>query len=503
MISKRGSGLLMHITSLPSNDAVGNLGPGAFEFVDFLKRAGQSLWQVLPLNPPSPGEGNSPYSSSSAFAGNVLLISPEILAKQGWINEAPSSVEFSLDRVDFGKAIEFKNRILDEAFQTFKSRANRAEYDTFCQENAYWIDDFALFATLKELFAGISWGEWPADIRDRKPEALKKYSLRLSGHLEKHKFHQYLFYSQWKALKGYANNQGVEIMGDIPIYMSYQSADLWAHPEIFKLDNDKTPLYAAGVPPDYFSSTGQLWGNPVYDWNKLRESGFDWWLKRIEHNLKLFDILRIDHFRGLVAYWQVPFGEKTAVNGKWVNASADDFFEKIQERYPTLPIVAEDLGVITPDVKELIARLNLPGMKVLLFAFGESLPVNPYAPHNHIKNCVVYTGTHDNNTVRGWYETEATKADKLSLTQYLGHDVDVEKVHEEFIRLAMMSVADRIIIPVQDILGLGAEARMNTPSTPAGNWEWRLEPGNLTDVLAQKLYDMAYVFGRLLKMAGS
>jgi 4-alpha-glucanotransferase len=489
----------MHITSLPSNDGVGNLGPGAFEFVDFLKRAGQSLWQVLPLNPPSPGEGNSPYSSSSAFAGNTLLISPEILAEQGWISSVPLATEFPTDHVNFGKAIEYKKLILDDAYQTFKIRQNKTEFDTFCEENAFWIDDFALFATLKELFEGVSWAEWPDDIRDRKPDALKRYRLRLAGHLEKHKFLQFLFFNQWRALKEYANNQGIEIMGDIPIYMSYQSADLWAHPEIFKLDNDKTPLYAAGVPPDYFSKTGQLWGNPVYNWKNLEQSGFEWWLKRIEHNLKLFDILRIDHFRGFVAYWEVPFGEKTAINGKWVDALANKFFDKLREQYPILPIVAEDLGVITPDVKALIERLNLPGMKVLLFAFGESLPVNPYAPHNHIKNCVVYTGTHDNNTVRGWYDTEATKADKLSLAQYLGHEVDVDKVHEEFIRLAMMSVADRIIIPVQDVLGLGAEARMNTPSTPTGNWEWRLGPNSLTELLAQKLYDMAYIFGRLLK----
>jgi 4-alpha-glucanotransferase len=497
MIHQRGSGVLLHITSLPSNDALGNFGPGAYEFVDFLARAGQSVWQVLPLNPPSPGEGNSPYSSSSAFAGNTLLISPEILARDGWIRETLSVSDFPTDRVDFGKAIELKNIILDEAYLTFKGRQNRDEYETFYRESSYWLDDFALFASLKEQFAGKSWSEWPDDIRDRKPEALKLYETEFATQIEKQKFWQYLFYGQWQALKKYANKRQIEIMGDIPIYMSYQSSDLWAHPEIFKLDENKRPLFVAGVPPDYFSKSGQLWGNPVYNWESLSNSGFDWWIKRLEHNLNLFNLLRIDHFRGLVGYWEVPAGEKTAIHGKWVSAPADELFAKLRERCQSLPIVAEDLGIITPDVKELIEKLEIPGMKVLLFAFGDGLPDNPYAPHNHVKNCIVYTGTHDNNTVRGWFGQEATLAEKESLNRYLGREITIENVADEFVRMAMMSVADRIIIPIQDFLGLGAEARMNIPSTPRGNWEWRLDPEYLTDSLAKEIREKTEIYGRL------
>jgi 4-alpha-glucanotransferase len=494
---KRGSGILLHITSLPSDDSLGNLGPGAYRFVDFLAAAGQSLWQVLPLNPSSPGEGNSPYSSSSAFAGNTLLISPGLLESQGCIKETPPPSGFPKNRVDFGAAIEYKNRILEDAYHMFEERQDKGEYETFCRENSYWLDDFALFTALKDFFEGKGWEEWPDDIRDRKPDALSYYGRKLADRIRRQKFWQFLFYRQWTALKEYANEHEVEIMGDIPIYMSYQSADLWSHPEIFKLDQKKKPLYVAGVPPDYFSKTGQLWGNPVYNWDKLRETGFEWWIRRLEHNLKLCDRLRIDHFRGLVAYWEVSADEKTAINGDWIDVPSDDFFGKLKERFPSFPIVAEDLGVITPDVKKLIARLGVPGMKVLLFAFGKGFPTNPYAPHNHIKNCVVYTGTHDNNTVKGWFEHEATEDEKESLKRYLRHDISLENVHNIFVRMAMASVADTIIVPIQDILGLGAEARMNIPSTPNGNWEWRLEPEYLTDALAADLYDVTEICGRL------
>jgi 4-alpha-glucanotransferase len=494
---KRGSGVLLHITSLPSDDAIGNLGPGAHEFIDFLMSSGQSLWQVLPLNPSNPGEGNSPYSSSSAFAGNTLLISPEILAEQEWINKTPSSSDFPKNRVDFGAAIKYKNQVLSEAYHTFKQRAEMREYDNFCRENSYWLDDFALFISLKDFFNGESWSRWPDVIRDRKPEALNHYAEKLADPIRKQKFWQFLFYEQWRALKEYANNRQIKIMGDIPIYMSYQSADLWSHPEIFKLDQNKEPLYVAGVPPDYFSETGQLWGNPVYNWKMLCDTDFDWWIRRIKHNLKLFDRMRIDHFRGLAAYWQVPANETTAINGEWIEVPSDDFFRKLKEHEPLHPIVAEDLGLITPDVKELIAKLGIPGMKVLLFAFGKGLPTNPYAPHNHIQNCVVYTGTHDNNTVRGWYEHEATIDEKQNLILYLGHDIEPEDVHNVFIRLAMMSVADTIVIPIQDILGLGAKARMNIPSTSSSNWEWRLRPEQLTDNLAAKLHGITEIYGRL------
>jgi 4-alpha-glucanotransferase len=421
------------------------------------------------------------------------------LVRQGWIKEFPSVNNLPKNRVDFGEAIKIKNLIFEEAFQTFKQRSDRVEFESFCRDSAYWLDDFALFTALKIFFHDKSWGEWPEDIRDRKPDALVYYRGILSEQIEKYRFLQFLFYGQWQALKKYANEHNIEIMGDLPIYMSYQSADLWAHPEIFKLDDEKKPLFVAGVPPDYFSKTGQLWGNPVYNWDNLKKRNFDWWVKRLSHNLKLFDLLRIDHFRGLVGYWEIPAGEKTAVNGNWMSVPAEEFFARLNENCPLSPIVAEDLGIITPDVKELIERLAIPGMRVLLFAFGEGLPENPYAPHNHIKNCVVYTGTHDNNTVKGWYEHDATPTEKDSLNRYLGFEIKTQCVHEVFVRMAMLSVADRIIIPIQDILGLGAEARMNTPSTPRRNWEWRLDPTILTDSVSKNLFDLTKIVGRLTK----
>ena len=489
----------MHITSLPSNTGIGNLGPGARRFIDFLADAGQSYWQILPLTPPSPGEGNSPYSSSSAFAGNTLLISPEHLLRDGYISpgDMPPARDFPSDRVDFGSAMDFMQPILDCAYANFEPRQDRAAFDQFCREECYWLDDFALFRALKSHFKNASWGDWPPDIKDRQRPALESCSTELSSEVEKEKFLQFLFYSQWREIKKYSNDRGIEIISDIPIYMSYQSADVWAHPEIFKLDNDKKPRFLAGVPPDYFSKTGQLWGNPVYDWKKLDETHFDWWNRRLDHYLKLCDMLRIDHFRGLVAYWEVPAGETTAVNGRWVPASGERWFAELRQRHSSLPIYAEDLGIITPDVKELISQLGIPGMKVLLFAFGDSLPHNLYAPHNHVKNCIVCTGTHDNNTARGWFEEEAGAAEKESLSRYAGQAVTAENVSKILIRMALMSVADTALIPMQDVLGLGARSRMNIPSTPTGNWGWRMRSSELTSDLANELRSLAQIYGRL------
>lgn len=477
------------------------MGPGARRFAEFLEEAGQSYWQVLPLNPPSPGEGNSPYSSSSAFAGNVLLISPEVLVRDGWLppevlKQAP---EFSKDRVDYGRAIQFKDYYLNRAYLNFTSSGERDGYEKFCAANSYWLDDYALFTALKEFFAGQSWANWPSDIRDRDPGALSNYGKTLAGPIEKQKFLQFVFFRQWADLKEHCNERNIKIMGDIPIYMSYQSADVWAHPDIFKLDKNKKPTAMAGVPPDYFSRTGQLWGNPVYNWSRLQETRFEWWVKRIEQNLKLFDLLRIDHFRGLVAYWEVPAGEKTAINGKWVPAPGEAFLDTLTREYPSLPIIAEDLGTITDDVREFIEKYGIPGMKVLLFAFGDGFSENLYAPHNHVKNCVVYTGTHDNNTARGWYEQEASEAERRSIVRYLGREIPSDKFAVELVRLAMSSVADIVILPMQDILGLGAEARMNTPSTVEGNWEWRLNPAYLSSDLARWLRDLTEICGRLPK----
>ena len=495
---KRGSGILLHITSLPAADSIGNIGPGACGFVDFLAEAGQTYWQVLPLSPLSPGEGNSPYSSQSAFAGNELLISPENLVRDGWIEPgavAPAP-QPSPDRVDYGSAIAYKSVILQLAFEKFMQRGGGSDYERFCVESSGWLPDFALFAALREYFRGISWGDWPVEIRDREPTALDHYRAALSEEIEKRKFHQYLFFSQWLELKAYAEQRGIEIIGDMPIYTSYQSADVWAHHDIFKLDDNKRRIFISGVPPDYFSRTGQLWGNPVYDWNQNRATGFAWWIKRIEHSLKLFDFLRIDHFRGLVACWEVPAGETTAINGRWVDVPGDELFSRLRAANPELPIIAEDLGYITPDVREFIEKHGFPGMKVLMFAFGQGISDNPYAPHNHVKNSVIYTGTHDNNTVRGWYELEASPLEKENLDRYLGHEVKADEVHDELIRIVLMSVGDIAILPMQDILGLGAESRMNLPSTTHGNWEWRLRPDVLTPPLAKKLRDMTEIYGR-------
>jgi 4-alpha-glucanotransferase len=498
MIKKRGSGILLHITSLPSPHGIGDLGPWAYRFVDFLRDAKQSFWQVLPLNITDPAHGNSPYHSISALASNPLMISPDLMVQEGYLAEGDLEPEFRGREglVDYHAAIAYKNRVFQIAFEKFMRKERNHGYEIFCSENAFWLDDFAFFVALKEHYGGRAWSDWPQEIRDREPEALQILRTKLSNRIQMEKFLQHLFHHQWGSLKGYCNQQGIEIFGDIPIYVNHDSVDLWTNSEIFKLDSQKRPDAVSGVPPDYFSETGQLWGNPVYRWDVLKETDYAWWIQRIEYNLKLFDLVRIDHFRGFVSYWEVPAGEKNAVNGKWVEAPAEDFFNTLLQRFPNPPIIAEDLGIITPDVREVMNDFQFPGMRLLLFAFGEDLPTNLYAPHNHIENCVVYTGTHDNNTVRGWYEGEATPEDKERLLCYLDRDVTTQNVHREFIRLAMMSVAKLVILPMQDILGLGGDARMNLPATTGGNWQWRLLPEHLEDSRAERLTEMTKIFGR-------
>ncbi|GBC85550.1 4-alpha-glucanotransferase [bacterium HR11] len=495
---RRGSGILLHVTSLPSPFGVGDLGPWAYRFVDFLAEARQSFWQVLPLTPTGPGGGASPYNAVSAFAGNPLLISPERLVEDGWLTpeDLASRPDLPEDRVDYPGAYAFKRRLLERAFERFGPRRRDPDYQRFVEAHAAWLDDYALFVALTEHFRGQTWDRWPRVLRDRHPAALDRARRRLGRRVAMEKFWQYLFFRQWQALRAYAREQGVQIIGDLPMYVDYHSADAWAHPHLFKLDDQKRPTHVAGVPPDYFSATGQRWGHPVYRWDVLRQRGYDWWVRRIAHNLSLYDFVRVDHFRGFVAYWEVPAHEPTAVHGYWVEAPADDFFRTLSKHFPCLPIIAEDLGVITPDVREVMERWGFPGMRVLLFAFGPDMPTNPYAPHNHVRHCVVYTGTHDNNTVRGWFEQEASDEDRHRLFRYLGRTVTADEVAWEMVRLAMMSVADRVIIPMQDVLGLGAEARMNTPATPTGNWEWRLQPHQITSELARRLADLTETYGR-------
>ena len=495
---KRGSGILLHMTSLSSPFGIGDLGPEAYRFADMLAETKQSFWQILPLTPTNPAYGNSPYQSVSAFAGNPLLISPELLVRDGLLEE--SDLEdlptYPEGRVDHAIVATYKDKIFTQAAERFARKSDHYGYREFCFQNVSWLDDFALFQALKSHFSGKIWTEWAPEVRDRQPEALQSLKRELHDKIGRIKFFHYIFFQQWLSLKAYCNERGIQIFGDIPIYVIHDSVDVWANPELFELDDNKKPFVVAGVPPDYFSETGQLWGNPLYRWDRLRESGYDWWLRRLERNGKLFDFVRVDHFRGFVGYWEVPAGETNAINGRWVEAPAEDFFNALLRRFPRLPIIAEDLGVITPDVREIMHRFELPGMKVLLFAFGDDSATNPYLPHNLPRDCVVYTGTHDNNTTRGWFEREATPETKKRLFRYLGREVPTEEVHWELIRLAMMSAAKMAIIPMQDILGLGEETRMNRPSTTKSNWQWQLLPGQLTPSLAERLREMTEVYGR-------
>ncbi|MCM8773965.1 MAG: 4-alpha-glucanotransferase [Candidatus Omnitrophica bacterium] len=497
-MDKRGSGVLLHITSLPSPYGIGDFGKGAYRFVDFLYETKQSYWQILPINPTMEIYGNSPYSSISAFSGNPLFISPEILWENSLLSKSiiKDIPKFSSTKCDYSKVIPYKEKILINSYLCFKKLKSKQEYEEFCGNNSFWLDDYVLFVIIKKIMGGKIWSEWDRELKDRDTSALEKIKKKYKDDIDKVKFSQYIFYKQWSLLKKYCNEKGIKIIGDIPIYVSYDSADVWANPQNFKLDSDKKPIFVAGVPPDYFSKTGQLWGNPVYHWDNLKKENFSWWLLRLEHNLRLFDIIRIDHFRGLVAYWEVPAEEKTAVNGKWVSVPVNDFFEAIYQKFPHMPFIAEDLGVITPDVEEIRVRFKLAGMKILLFAFGENNPKHPYLIHNYDKNYVVYTGTHDNNTARGWFEHEAKDEEKKRLFLYLGRKVSSEEVSWELIRLAMISVADTVIFPMQDILGLGEEARMNIPSTTQGNWQWRLTEKQLSSSLTEKLLEMTEIYGR-------
>ena len=499
IMNRRGSGILLHISSLPSSHGIGDLGPGAYRFADFLVETRQCLWQILPLNPTSTVHGNSPYSSFSAFAGNPLFISPDLLLTEDLISvsdldELPS---FPDNKVDYEAVTRYKNKILGRAFERYSVNIGQDyEFERFCVENENWLDDYALFMALKDRFNGTAWCDWPGDLRDRCEDAIRDWSERLKEGILREKFLQYLFFKQWGLLKNYCNDRNIKIVGDLPIYVCYDSCDVWTNPCIFKLNGEKRPEFVSGVPPDYFSETGQLWGTPVYAWDFLKEDGYTWWIKRIEHNLKMFDTLRLDHFRGFVAYWEVHISEKTAINGRWVEAPVYDFFNTLLRHFPSLPFIAEDLGVITPDVREVMNFYEFPGMKLLIFAFGEDMPTNPYIPHNISKNSVVYTGTHDNNTIRGWFNGEASPEDRLRISKYTGKIPDGEGVHLDFIRYAMMSVANAAVIPIQDLLGLGEEGRMNTPSVCEGNWRWRLMHEEITHSIKKELTEMTEIYGR-------
>lgn len=492
----RGSGVLLHITSLPSSYGIGDMGPEAYRFVDLLSLNRQSYWQILPLSITDPAFGNTPYNSISAFAGNPLLISPDLLMVEGLLfkEDIETFPQFRPDMIDYLAVTAYKDRLLDKAYERFKSKGKDSDYERFTSMNAFWLSDFAIFRSIKAKQGGRAWSSWPQGLKDRQREELERAKDQLKDRIEREKFIQYIFFRQWSALKERCNSHNIKIIGDIPIYVNYDSADVWANPGIFKLDENRQQVSSAGVPPDYFSATGQLWGNPIYNWDAIKESGYAWWISRLGHNFGLVDILRIDHFRGLVAYWEVPAGEKTAVKGRWVEAPAEEFLDRIFRHFGCVSIIAEDLGIITADVREVMNKFDIPGMKVLLFAFGEGLPKNPYAPHNHIKNCIIYTGTHDNNTARGWFEHEAKPEDRWRLSRYIGYEITAENISWELVRLAMMSVANIAILPMQDILGLGEDARMNHPSTTEGNYRWRLLPEQMN--LKGDFRELTEIYGR-------
>jgi len=490
----RSSGILLHPTSLPGRYGIGDLGDEAYRFVDFLVSAKQRLWQVLPLGPT--GYGDSPYQCFSAFAGNPLLISPDRLREDGLLadDDLRATPDFPADRVDYGEVIPYKRGLLERAARRFQSGVDgslRAAFDAFCRDQAYWLDDFALFMALKEAHGGAVWNTWPRDIAKRRARALGKWREELAQAIFAQKVVHFLFFRQWAALKQYANERGVRIIGDIPIFVAHDSADVWAHRDLFFLDKDGRPSVVAGVPPDLFSDTGQLWGNPLYRWKALARRDYAWWIDRFRAALSQLDIVRLDHFIGFTRYWEVPADEDTAINGRWVSGPGEALFHAVDRALGTLPIVAEDLGVVTPQVEALRDRFEFPGMKVIQFAFSD--PGNPFLPHHYTRNYVVYTGTHDNDTSAGWFET-APPHEREFARRYLARDG--EDFAWNLIRAAMSSVADTAIILLQDVMSLGSEARMNYPGRPAGNWGWRFTWEMLEDHYRDRLREMTELYGR-------
>ncbi|ACK71325.1 4-alpha-glucanotransferase [Gloeothece citriformis PCC 7424] len=485
---ERSSGIILQPTSLPSRFGIGDLGKSAYQFIDFLERSGQTLWQILPLGPT--GYEHSPYTMNySAFAGNPLMISLENLVEDGLLKAdeltpLPHSDEDDPNLVNFNRVIPHKTQFLKLAYSRFEVTP---EYEQFCQEQSEWLEDYALFMALLEENEGKNWNQWERAIALREPEAIKTTTETLKDAINYHKFLQFKFFQQWKALRTYANNKNIKIIGDISIYVCYNSADVWANPQCFKLDPqtlEKT--YIAGVPPDYFSATGQLWGNPVYNWDYLQKTNYEWWFKRFKATLQYADFVRVDHFRGFEAYWQVPAGEETAINGEWIKAPGEDFFEKLKHHLGSLPVLAEDLGIITPEVEELRDRFDFPGMRILLFAFDGDTN-NPYLPHHYVKNCAVYIGTHDNDTAIGWWE-KASHEEKQRVADYLGYSSpeEIKEINWVLLRLGFASVANLAIVQLQDILGLDNRARMNDPSKNEDNWRWRYTS---SDLLTQELSD--------------
>jgi 4-alpha-glucanotransferase len=492
---ERASGILLHPTSLPGKYGIGDIGPQAHRWLDFLARSGCKLWQVLPLGPT--GYGDSPYQCFSAFAGNPYLVSPEALLAEDLLHsdDLAELPDFPAERVDYGQLIPWKLGLLDRSYQRFESLASpalRQAFSNFEEQQASWLGDFALFMALKEAHAGQPWTTWEPPLRDRDEKALEEARRKFETAIRRQKYRQFLFFRQWDALHAQAGELSIRIIGDLPIFVAHDSVDVWAHPELFFLDAKGIPSMQAGVPPDYFSPTGQLWGNPLYRWQVQAKDGYAWWLDRIKAVLSTVDIIRIDHFRGFAGYWEVPQKAETAEAGRWVPGPGANFFQAVQNALGALPIIAEDLGVITPDVVALREQFDLPGMKILQFAFGGG-PDDPYLPHNYPTQCVVYTGTHDNDTAHGWYE-RVSEREKDLYRRYFARDG--RDVAWDLIRGAWSSVAVFALAPMQDFLSLGNEARMNQPGNPRGNWTWRMDPEALSEWLRTRIDEVNYLYSR-------
>ena len=490
----RESGVLLPVASLPSDYGIGCFSKEAYEFVDQLKAGGQKNWQILPLGPT--GYGDSPYQSFSTFAGNPYFIDLETLIKEGLLTrEECDACDFgdNAEFIDYEKIYFSRFKILRKAFERF---VPDEEFETFAEENKAWLEDYALYMAIKNSLGGISWSQWPAELKRRVPEAMEEKKKELEEEIQFIRFQQYEFTKQWTRLKKYANDQGIRIIGDIPIYVAFDSADAWANPQLFQFDEECTPIAVAGCPPDAFAATGQLWGNPLYDWEYHEKTGFAWWIQRLEYCYKLYDVVRVDHFRGFDEYYAIPYGDKTAENGKWRKGPGLELFKAVKKAMGEMSIIAEDLGYLTDSVRQLVKDTGYPGMKVLQFAF-DSREESDYLPHNYEHNCVVYTGTHDNNTILGWLD-EMAPEDRLLAERYLDNRYTrKEDMPWDFIRLAMASVADLAITPIQEFLCQGGEARINRPSTLGTNWKWRLLKGQITHEVTGKMYDMTKLYGRL------
>jgi len=497
-MKQRSAGILLPVFSLPSPYGIGDVGPEMEKFADFLSRCGQRYWQMLPINPTSMEKDNSPYNSTSSMAGNSLFISPDLLVKKGWLDADQLAGYYApfTDAVDYQSAIHIKSEILALAYERFKSMGPDNGFKMFCSNEAYWLNDFALYVAIKRHFGEKVWSEWPKDFKKRNQTVLQDFAKTCKDEITEIMWQQYVIADQWEAARRYCNSKGIKIFGDLSFYVSYDSADVWAHSDLFCLDTEGDMTGIAGVPPDYFSETGQLWNMPTYNWGAMKADGYKWWMDRLRKNLERYDVVRLDHFRAFEAYWQSPPGSENAINGEWLKGPRTDFFDVVKKTFNDLPFVAEDLGDNMPDVYALREKLQLPGMKVLQFAWGAHMATCVDIPHNYPKKCIVYTGTHDNNTTRGWFQQETKVEDRARIASYIGRAVNEDNINEVMWRMAYSSVADIAILPMQDILNLGADSRINTPGTESGNWRWRMSADAITTTIEDRIRSFVQIYNR-------